>query len=520
MIESRRAATTRRGVMSTRHRIPLVVCLAAVVAVSPWASPASAQSPESARWKNWPSLRPPRPTRAADVKFPPYEVRTLANGLRVVVVSHHEQPAVTLRLIVGTGAVNDPSGKAGLATITAALLDQGTTSRSAEQIADTIDYIGGAMATGAGTDLSFVNAVVMKDSFDLALEMVSDLVRNPAFDPQEIDRQRQQVLSALQVSYQDPDYIAGAVIDRLVYGFHPYGLPSGGTPASVSALTRDDIAGFHRAWFAPNNAILAIVGDLSAKEAFAGAERVFGSWPRQSLPEVVLPEPPPPVRRVVLVDRPGAVQTEIRIGNLAIPRKHPDYFALNLAIRILGGEGANRLQRVLRSERGLTYGASVDAQSLKRAGGIVAETDTRSEATGEALRLAVEEFWRLQREPVGAWELANAQAYLSGNFALTIETPNAIALQVLNTLFYDLDVQDLETFRERVNAITVDDIQRVARAYLRPGRLSIALVGDARAIAGQLRSVGFSELEQIPIDQLDLTAADFRRASLVPAGQP
>ena len=171
---------------------------------------------------------------------------------------------------------------------------------------------------------------------------------------------------------------------------------------------------------------------------------------------------------MIVVDRPGAVQTEIRVGNVAIPRKHPDYTALDLAVKVLGGEGANRIQRVLRSERGLTYGASADIQALKQAGGIVAETDTRSETTGEALRLVVDEFFRLQREPVYETELGDAQAYLTGNFPLTIETPDAIALQVLNALFYDLDVKDLETYRERVNAIKSDDIQRVARAYLKP----------------------------------------------------
>ena len=163
----------------------------------------------------------------------------------------------------------------------------------------------------------------------------------------------------------------------------------------------------------------------------------------------------------------------------ALPRKHPDYLALDLAIKILGGEGGNRLHRVLRSERGLTYGASADINALKDAGDIVAETDTRSESTGEALRLIVDEMWRLQRERVSERELGDAQAYLTGSFPLTIETPSAIALQVLNAVFYGLDLKELQTFRERVNAVTVDDIQRVARTYLHPDRLSIVLVGDA-----------------------------------------
>jgi len=260
------------------------------------------------------------------------------------------------------------------------------------------------------------------------------------------------------------------------------------------------------------------VGDVPAAEAFAAAEKVLGGWARRDLPAQKFPPPPEATRRVVVVDRPGAVQTEIRIGNIAIPRRHPDYMALDLAVRILGGEGGNRLQRVLRSERGLTYGASADTQSLKQTGGVVADTDTRSEATGEALRLAVDEVWRMQREPVQERELEDAKDYLTGNFPLTIETPDAIALQVLNAMFYELDMKELRTFRERVNEVTVDDIQRVSRLYLRPSRLSIVLVGDARTITAQLRRVGFNEFEVVSSDALDLTAADFKRAN--PADAP
>jgi zinc protease len=475
------------------------------------ASPGAAQ--DSARWKAWPGSRPPKPLPARDMKFPPYEIRTLGNGLRVIAVSQHEQPAVTLRLLVRAGAAQDPKGKSGLAALAGALLDQGTTSRSAEQIAGTIDNVGGALGTGAGTDLSFISVIVMKDSFDLALDLLSDVARNPAFSDEEIARQREQILSAMKVSAEDPGFVAGAVIDRLVFGFHPYGLPGNGTPESVAGLTREDLVQFHRDWFVPNNAILAIVGDLSPEEAFAGAERVLGPWARRDVPILAFPEPPPATRRVVVVDKPGAVQTEIRIGNVAVPRKHPDYLALDLAVRILGGEGSNRLQRVLRSERGLTYGASAELEALKHAGGIVAETDTRSQATGEVLRISVDEIWKPIREPVGDWELSNAKAYITGNYPLTLETPNAIAAEVLETIFFDLDLKELETFRDRVNAISVDDIQRVSRLYLRPGRLSIALVGDASAVGPQLRAVGFEDFEVVPIDQLDLSAVNFRRGS-------
>ncbi|HVH55354.1 MAG TPA: insulinase family protein [Vicinamibacterales bacterium] len=474
---------------------------------------AGAQVPE------WPVEKPPRPLAARDVKFPPYEIRTLANGLQVIAVSHHEQPAVSLRLIVRAGAAQDPDSRPGLASLAASLLDQGTTTKSAEQVAQSIDSIGGAMGVGAGSDLTSIFAAVMKNSLNVGLDIISDIARNPAFAAQEIERQRQQMISAMKVSYEDPDYIAGTVFDRLVYGFHPYGKPDAGTPESLAAITREDLTAFHKRWFGPNNAILAIVGDVTPEEAFTGAERAFGNWTKIDVPATPAAQVPEPTRRVVVIDRPGAVQTEIRVGHVGLPRKHKDYLALDLTLKILGGEGGNRLHRVLRSERGLTYGAEAEINALKDAGDIVASTDTRSETTAEALRLIVDEIAKLRRERVHPRELGDAQAYLTGSFPLTIETPGAIALQVLNAVVYGLDLQDLQTYRERVNSITPEDIQRVAQLYLHPDRLSIVLVGDANVFAKQLPAVGFDQVERISLDQLDLSSPTLRKRGASAAGK-
>ena len=463
------------------------------------------------RFVMWPTERPPRPLAGREVKFPPYEVRTLPNGMQVIAVLHHEQPAVSMRLLVRTGSVQDPPGKVGVASLAAALLDQGTTTKSAEQIADEIDFIGGALGTGSGSDLTFVNVIVMKDSFPLGMNLLSDVVRNPAFAAEEIERQKQQAISSLQVSSNDPDYVASVLFERLVYGFHPYGLPNSGTPETLAGITRADLQEYHRRYFVPNNTVLAVVGDVTGDEAFAAAERVFGGWPRAEVSAVKVVDPPQSTRRIVVVDKPDAVQTEIRVGQLGIPRKHTDYMAYDLAVKILGGEGANRLHRVLRSERGLTYGAQADAETRKQAGHFVAETDTRTETTGETLRLTVDEVARLQRERVAERELSDAQAYLAGSFPLTIETPNDIATQVLNVVFYELPVEEIGTFRERVQAVTPDDIQRVAKQYVRPDRLSIVLVGDASSFVPQLRKVGFPDVEVIPINELDLMSATLRR---------
>jgi zinc protease len=470
----------------------------------------------SGQTTQWPRENPPRPLPARAVTFPPYEIRKMANGLQVVLVSQNEQPAISVRLIVRAGAANDPKNKLGLAMLAATLLDQGAGNRSAEQIADTIDFVGGVLGTGAGSDLSFVNSVVMKDSYDLALELMADVVQRPTFAQVEIERQRQQALSALKVSADDPEAVAGRVIDRLIYGFHPYGLPGGGTAESLAALTREDFVNFHKAFYVPNNALIAVVGDIAPDEAMAGLEKHFAAWKPGEVPALKAIDPPQPTKRVIIIDKKGSVQTEIRVGQLAIPRKHDDYEAVSQAVKILGGEGANRLQQVLRSQRQLTYGASADLDTYKMTGAVIAETDTQTKNTAEALRVTVDEFARLQRERVSDEELQGAQDYMVGHFPLTIEVPDAIATQVLNQLFYDLPVSDLPKFRERVLKVTPAEIERVARWLIRPAQLSIVLVGDADGFVKDLKGVGFGDFERIPIEQVDLLSADFRRGPATP----
>jgi zinc protease len=459
----------------------------------------------------WPSEKPPGPRAAKAVDFPPYQIKTLKNGLQVLVVNHHEQPSISFRLLVKAGAMQEPADRPGVAAMVSTLLNQGTTTRSAGDVANLIESAGGLLAVGSGNELTHVNGAVIKDRTDLALELAADIVKNPAFSPGEIDRHRPQVMNAIKVNHEDPDYIANAVFDRAVFGAHPYGRSA--TPESIGRITRDDLVRFHRTWFVPNNSLLAIVGDLTAEEAFAAAEKAFGAWERRDVPAVNAIDPPPMSRRVIVIDRPNSPQTEIRIGHLGLPRTHKDHLPLDLAVRILGGEGANRLFGVLRTDRGLTYGASASNNSFRSAGDIRAETDTRTEATGQALRLMVDEFARLQREPVHPVELRGAQDFVAGNFPLTIESPSAIAQQVLAHMFFGLQLSEIETYRERVERITPDDIQRAAQQYFKPDQLVIVLVGDAARFEGQLKASGFPQFERIPLAQLDLNSPSLRRAS-------
>ena len=466
--------------------------------------------PASAQTVDWPSESPPPPLLAPDIKFPDYELRRLPNGLQIVVVGSHEQPVVNVRLLVRAGASSDPEDKPGVAALAAQMLDQGTTSLTAQQIAETIDNIGGRLSAGAASDFSFVNILVMKDSFNLALELLSDIARRPAYALAEIARQRQQLLSGLQVSYDDPMYIASIVFERLVYGRHPYGTPHSGTSASLQRISREDLVSYHKAHYKPNNAILAVVGDVTADEAFERVSRVLGGWERGPLPTRSLIELPLPTPRLIVIDKPGAVQTVVRVGHLALPRAHPDFMTFDVAVKILGGEGGNRLGGVLRTARSLTYSATADLSGRQFGGDFIAKTETRAPATAEVLRITVDEIARLQRERVQRRELAGAQDYLAGNFPLTLETPNAIASQVLEAILYGLDLNDLESYPERINGVTANDIQRVARTYLRPDSLSIVLVGDASTFVDDLAGVDFADYEVVPISEVDLTAFDPR----------
>ena len=254
---------------------------------------------------------------------------------------------------------------------------------------------------------------------------------------------------------------------------------------------------------------MAIVGDVTAEEAFDGATKALADWEAEDLPVANVAEPPSPENRLIIVDKPGAVQTAVRVGHVALPRAHPDYLALDVAIKILGGEGGNRLGSVLRTARSLTYSASAEIAGRQFGGDFMARTDTRSSATAEVLRLTVDEISRMQRERVSSRELDRAKAYLAGNFPLTIETPNAIAAQVLEAILFGLDLDDLETYPERIQSVTVDDIQRVSRQYLKPALLSMVLVGDASTFLQDLPRVGFDSYDLIPLTELDFSAVDF-----------
>jgi zinc protease len=456
------------------------------------------------------SDEPPQPKPLAHVDFPSYEKRVMANGLTVYALEFHEQPIVSMRLMIAAGAERDPGKLPGVAAFTADLLNKGSKTRTATQIAETIDQVGGSLEASANMESTNISAGVLTDSVNIGFELMNDIVLNPAFAPEELGRDQQQSLSNLVSNMQDPSFLADAAFERLVYGTHPYGHLEGGTLGSIPRIRRDDLVKFHDMYYAPNISSLAIVGDLPTSESFRLAEQWFGSWARRDVPQRTEAEIPKlDGRRILIVDKPDSVQTEIRVGHTTVGRKDPAYFNVLVASYILGGSGSGRIYQTLRVERGLTYGAYTSVQPHRGPGEFYSTTDTRTPKTAETLTLLLEQLEKFRSAEVPADELQNAKSYIIGSFPLSIETPNDLANRLTTVFLYDLGDDYLKTFRDRLAGVTGAEVLRVAKDRISAQNAAIVLVGKAGDFKGQVEALGKTDV--IPMDKLDLDSPTLRK---------
>ncbi len=452
---------------------------------------------------------PPDPAPLGKVNFPAYLSKKLPNGLTVYALEHHEQPVVSIRMLIAAGAVNDPPDLPGIASMTADLLTEGTKKRTATEIAEAIDQVGASLGASADMESTTITASALTDSLDLGFELMNDVLLNPEFAEEELKRLKEQAMSNLTADMDNPDFIADAVFDRVVYGSHPYGHLAGGTLESIPRVNREDLVKFHQTYYSPAISALAIVGDLTAEEAFKLAEKWFGDWKSKTVPKASPPESKPGARRIVVVDKPDAVQTEIRIGQTTVARKDPDYFNVLVTSYILGGSAQGRLNQTLRQEKGLTYGAYATIKPRKGPGVFYSITDTRTEKTGEALQAVVAELQKLRANAVPETELKDARNYIIGSFPLSIEVPNDLATRLTTIFLYELGDAYLTTFRDKIAAVSAADVLRVSKEKLTTDGATIVLVGNASQFAKSIESLG--KVEVISIRDLDLSSLTLRR---------
>ncbi|MEN8376955.1 MAG: pitrilysin family protein [Gemmatimonadota bacterium] len=423
---------------------------------------------------------PPPALPAADVSFPAFEEATLDNGARVIVVRNAEQPIVSVNLRVASGNADDPTGKAGVAGATATLIDNGTANRSSEEIAQAVDFIGATLGAGAGDDWSSVTLTTTTPFLEEGLEVFADVVMNPSFPDDEVEKERRRQLTALEVQLSQPAVLASRRFFSEVYGEHPYGWSP--TPESTEAITRDDLVAFHGAHYRPDNALIVVAGDVSADDVVGALNRHLATWTPGASADAERPAPPVSGARTLhFVHKPGLVQAVMRVGHLMPPATEGDWVGIDVAARVLGGGTTGWLFRILRGEKGYTYGAYGGATERLEAGYFQATAEVRNEVADSAMEELLILVERL-RTDIPAEDLEKAQNFISGSFPLSIETPSQVAGQLATTLMLGREVDYIENYRGRAASFSTDDVEAIARQYIRPEIATVVVVGDANEI--------------------------------------
>jgi len=460
-----------------------------------------------------PQATPPPPAAPRTVQFPRPVEKTLPNGLRVVVVQRSEMPLVSAQLLIKSGGEVDPADLSGVADMTGALLTRGTTTRSATQIAEAIEALGGSINSGAGWDSSVVSVGVMSSRVGPAMEIFADVVRNPAFKDEEIDRLRKQYLNNLKVSLGNPSAVARFAAARIVYRDAPYGHPISGTPESLPRIKRDDIAKLHGTFYRPDNAILVIGGDISPENGFAIAQKYFGDWqkPATDLPKIAMTTPAsePGNRRVLVIDMPEAGQAAVFAARTGINRGSTDYFRGIVSNSILNGY-SGRLNWEIRVKRGLSYGAGSQLDTRRWAGSFIATAQTKNQSGAEVASLTLAEISKLASGDVPDSELTTRKASLNGGFARGLETTGGLVGQVSSLAIYGVSFDQINQFVASVQAVKAEDVKNFAASHLNVDGTSVIVVGDAKQFLPALQKQ-FPQVEVIKVSELDLNSATLRR---------
>ncbi|HXE79625.1 MAG TPA: pitrilysin family protein [Vicinamibacterales bacterium] len=434
---------------------------------------------ESEPWR----AEPPAPLASRPLKLPVPTKLELPNGLTILLVEQHDLPVVSANVVVATGTGANPPDLPGLAGFTAAMLDEGTKTRSALEIADEAARLGAVVATGTWVDASFVQVRSLKKTFAESLALAADLVINPAFPAEELERQRKSRLAALVQERENPMAVAQRVTAAVLYGpAHPYGYSELGTEASIKKIDREALASFWKRHFVPNNAALVVAGDITAGELKTLAERIFGRWEKGASPQVKLPPPAPTRARLVIVDRPGSPQTELRVAKIGIARDAPDYFPVQVANTIMGGVFSSRLNMNLREDKGYTYGAASTFAAYRTAGPFLARAGVRTDVTAESIREMLKEIRRMSEAPPTDEELAVAKDFLVRSLPGEFETTGTIADNFQAVFVYDLGLDYFARYPERVARVTASEVLEAARRHLQPDELVVVAVGDKSAI--------------------------------------
>jgi len=437
------------------------------------------------------------------LKLPPIQRFKLSSGLPVLILEKHALPLVQIELLVKTGSAMDPAGKSGLASLTTAMLDEGAGSRNALQLADAIDFLGAEISAAAGQHNSVVALNTPLAKLDSALALMADVALWPTFPPAELERQRKERLTTLVQWHDQPRAIASVIFNQTLYGTkHPYGLPALGDEKTLRGFRVEDLKNFHSIYFRPNNATLIVAGDVSASMILPKLEAAFGKWEIRKIPTATWPGVAQVQKRQLwLVDKPGAAQSEIRIGRIGVPRLTEDYYALVVMNTILGGSFTSRLNQNLREQHGYSYGANSRFDFRPLPGPFVAGAGVQTSKTDSSLYEFMKELNGIL-QPVPDGELNRAKNYVALSFPQDFQSLAQIAGQIEELVTYDLPDDYFNNYIQRVLAVTKDDVLRVAKKYLEPEKMAIIVVGDRKVIEKGVRGLNLGHMQVMTVEQV------------------
>ncbi len=448
---------------------------------------------------------PPAPGPLRPLRLPAIETRTLTNGVPVWIVEEHQVPVVQVNLLISAGAAADPVGKYGLADMTASLLTDGAGSRSALEVADALDFLGANLNASSGVDDSAIRLHVPVEHLAEALPVMADIAERPAFPDAELARTKRARLTSILQARDNPSSLAQVAFPHLLYGAsHRYGTPDFGTAANVRSFTADDLRGFYRTWYRPSNAHLVVVGDVKPDAVMPLLEEAFGTWQATGAepPRPALPAAEEPARRqIYLVDKPGAAQSEIRIGWIGVARSTPDFFPITVMNTLLGGSFTSRLNQNLREKHGYTYGAGSGFDMRLAPGPFAAGAAVQTDKTAEALREFFNEFHGMLTTP-SAGDVDRAKNYVALRFPGTFQQTSSIARRLEQLIVFSLPQDYYAHYQERIEQVTPADVERVARKYIQPDRFIVVVVGDRAKIEAGLAALKLGPITPVTVDQI------------------
>ena len=448
--------------------------------------------------------RPPQIGPAPALDLPPIQKRMLSNGLPVWLVESHEVPLVQVNLVVMSGSGDDPAGKFGVASLTAAMLDEGAGTRSALEIADAVDFLGADLTTSSSFDASAVRLNVPTARLGDALPLLADVALRPTFLQEELERLRQERLTALLQARDDPAAIAPVLFARVVFGpTHRYGTAAMGTEATIKGFTTQDLRAFHTATYQPSNATLIVAGDVKLDAIVPQLEKHFGSWRNGA---AVAHSPVPAATQlsqgqISIIDVPKAEQSQIRIGWVGVPRSTPDYFTLQVLNTILGGAFTSRLNQNLREEHQYSYGASSRFDMRLSPGPFFAAAGVQTDKTADALKEFFKELTNIG-QPIPADELAKAKNYVALGFPSEFETIDDLSGHIEEQVIYKLPDDYFERYVANVQAVTAAAAQKAAGTYIQPKRFAVVVVGNRKVIEPGIRALNLAPVRTMTIDEV------------------